>query len=312
MLGYTARRLLAIIPVLLFATLLIFILAEQAPVDLAQIRAVETGRTVAEERKELGLDRPVVVRYVEYIGDVLRFDLGKSGKTGQPVFEAIRQRLPRTAGVAILSLFFSLLIAVPLGVLAAVRRNTTVDRLLTSGAVVFMAIPSFVVAVFLLQVVANDWGWLPPTGYAGITSGVGEFLRYTTLPALALAGIPAAELTRQIRGAMIDALEEDFTRTARAKGLRSPSVLGKHVGKNAAIPVLTVLGLNVGRVVGGAVIIEHIFNTRGFGSLGVESVLSADMQMLQGIVLVSTIIVVICNLLVDLSYGYFNPRVRAT
>ena len=312
MLRYTIQRVLALVPVLAVVTMLVFVFTEQAPVDLAQIRAVETGRSVEVERHELGLDRPLVVRYFDYVGDVLQGDFGESGITGQPVAQAITQRLPRTAGIAVLSLLFSLLIAVPFGVLAATRRNSVLDRLLTGGSIAFMAVPSFLFAVFLVSVLSNSWGWFPPTGYAGITSGLGEFLRFTTLPALALSGIPAAELTRQIRGSLIDALEEDFTRTAKAKGLRPRQVLGKHAAKNAAIPVVTVLGLNVGRIIGGSVIVESIFNVRGFGSLGVESVLNSDIAMLQGIVLVGTLVVVVCNLLVDLSYGYFNPRVRAT
>jgi peptide/nickel transport system permease protein len=314
-LRYLAGRLLTVLPLLLLLTVVVFLLVEIAPGDPAAIIAGPEAphETVEAIRRELGLDQPLVQRYLSYIGHVVTGDLGTSYLTDEPVTTVIGRALPRTASIAALAVLISVLLSIPLGIIAALNRNRLADRMVTGGAVFLLAVPPFVLAAFLINWFALSGARIfPPTGYAPLSDGFGEWLRHATLPAIAIATISLAELTRLARGSLVDALEEDYVRTARAKGLNRRWIVGKHAAKNAAIPYVTILGLNIGRIIGAAVIVEAIFNIHGFGQLGVDSVVGRDLPTMQGVVLISGVIVLTMNLLVDVSYGYFNPRTRAT
>ena len=313
MLRFVTKRLLALVPLLLLLTVVAFALVQLAPGDPARIILGPDASPAAVERlrAELGLDRPLLIQYVSYLADVARFDFGVSPVTGEDVTTLVARRLARTATIGAYALVLTTLLSIPLGTIAAVWRNRWPDRVTTGGAILLMAVPSFVLAALLVSYLAvGGPGWFPPTGYVAPTEDLAGWLHHATLPAIAIATAPLAELVRQARGSMIDALEEDYVRTARAKGLSPLSVVAKHAAKNASVPYVTILGLNAGRVLGMTVIVEQIFNIRGFGLLGVETVLQRDFPTLQAVVLVSGVVMLVANLAVDLSYGFLNPKVR--
>lgn len=312
MLRYVGRRLLVAIPLLLLVGLFVFLLLDLTPGDAASRVAGDTAtpEQIVEVRERLGLDRNVFVRYGEWLGDAVQGDLGESLTTPQSVGEAISQRIPVTASLAGVALGLTVVCGLPLGALAALRPNSLIDRTVTAMAALAMAIPPFVVGLILVVVFAVRYGWLPATGYVAFDESPVEWFKHLVLPGIALAAIPTAEVARQLRGALVDALGNDYIRTARAKGLRESAVVGKHALKNAAIPVVTVLGLQASRILAGSVTVEFIFVVPGFGRLAYDAVIARDIPMIQGVVMVSAAVVLIVNLLVDLSYGYFNPRVR--
>ncbi|MFC9838799.1 ABC transporter permease [Rhodococcus sp. NPDC127530] len=311
---FAVQRILLVVPLLLILTLLVFLLVRASPGDPAATIAGPdaTAESIAEIRTDLGLDRPLPVQYISYVTDLAKGDLGTSFTTRQPVTEMIGERLPRTLSIALLAMLLSIGLSIPLGVFAASRPGSRLDRAITAGSALAIAIPPFVFAAVLILLLALGSGALfPPGGYAPMSMGFGEWLRYATLPALALALVGLAELTRVLRSSMVEAFEQDYIRTARAKGLGRSVIVLKHAGKNAASVYLTVLGLQIGRVLGAAVIIEAMFNINGFSQLGYEAVLNRDLPTLQGVVLVSGAVVLLVNLAVDLSYGIVNPRIRA-
>lgn len=312
MIRFIGKRLLLAVPTIILVTLLVFVLMELSPTDPAAALAGDnpTPERLAELRHMLGLDRPFHTRYLEWGWHALQGDLGVSPVTHQSVISDLMFRLPITASLVVLALFFSLAMGVILGTLAAIYKGGVIDWVMNSIANLLMAIPPFVAAVLLVLFLAIMSPVFPATGYANLSEGIGPWLQYSTLPAISLGIIPGALLTRQVRGALIDAMEEDYVRTARAKGLRRWSVVGKHAAKNAAVPVVTVLGLVVTQMFGGAVVVERIFAIPGLGSVSVESVLNGDLITLQGLVLIVAVLVTVVNLAVDASYGYFNPRLR--
>ncbi len=309
---FIGKRLLLAVPTIILVTLLVFVLMELSPTDPAAALAGDnpTPERLAELHHMLGLDRPFHVRYLEWGWNALRGDLGVSPITHQSVISDLMFRLPITASLVLLALIFSLIMGVGLGTIAAIYKGGPIDWIMNSIANVLLSIPPFVAAVLLVLFLAIMSPVFPATGYANLTAGLGPWLQYTTLPALSLAIIPGALLTRQVRGALVDALEEDYIRTAKAKGLKRRMVVGKHAAKNAAVPVVTVLGLVITSMIGGAVVVEKIFAIPGLGSVSVESVLNGDLITLQGLVLLVALVVTAVNLLVDASYGYFNPRLR--
>ncbi|MFC0863160.1 ABC transporter permease [Sphaerimonospora cavernae] len=312
MIRFIGKRLLLAVPTVVLVTFLVFVLMELSPTDPAVALAGDnpTPERLAELRHMLGLDRPFLERYFDWGLHALQGDLGTSPVTHQSVISDLMARLPITASLVLLSMIFTLVIGVGLGTIAALKKGGIVDWITNSIANLLMAIPPFVAAMLLVLFLAISNPIFPATGYATLGAGLGLWLEFMTLPALSLAIIPAALLTRQVRGALVDALEEDYVRTARAKGLRRTMVVGKHTAKNAAIPVVTVLGLVVTQMVGGAVVVESIFAIPGLGSVSVDSVLKGDLVTLQGLVLLVAVAVTVVNLLVDASYGYFNPRLR--
>jgi peptide/nickel transport system permease protein len=312
MLRFAGRRLLAVIPLLLILTFVAYVLVDLIPGDAAASVAGEQASPEELEsiRTYLGLDDPLPVRYARFLGNVAQGDLGSSIINSQPVSETITRRLPVTVSLVIVTLLLIIVVAVPLGTLAALRPNGVFDRGVTIVAGIVLSVPSFVMGLVLVTYLALNRSWFPATGYQPLAEGVFGWLQHLILPAIALALHPIAELTRQTRGAMREILDEDYVRTARAYGLRGSAIVSKWAGKNAAITVVTVLGLMAGRLIGGAVVVESIFNLPGVGTLAIDAVTARDISMIQGIVLLAGVVVIIVNLLVDLSYAWFNPRVR--
>ncbi|HMG44230.1 MAG TPA: ABC transporter permease [Acidimicrobiales bacterium] len=312
MVALVGRRLLAMVPTLLIVSLVVFFLLDLTPGDPARILAGETAtpEQVLDTRARLGLDRPLLDRYGDYVGGVFTGDLGDSFFSNRPVLDEIGRAFPITASLALAALGLAVLVAVPAGLLAALRPGGPLDRLVSAVSAFALAVPPFVIGVLFVVFFAVENSLLPAVGYVPFADDPGEWARHLVLPAIALAVAPAAELARQTRGALADALSRDYVRAAQAKGLPRRIVVLKHAAKNAAIPVVTVLGLQIGRVIGGAVVVEQVFALPGFGTLAIQAVKNSDYPMIQGIVLVSGLTVILVNLAVDLSYAYFNPKVR--
>jgi peptide/nickel transport system permease protein len=311
-LKYAGKRLLAIIPILLIVSFISFSLVELAPGDAAAAFAGDqaTSQQIAEVRHALELDKPFASRYVSFVHRAATGDLGSSLFNSQRVTKIIGDRVWTTISLVVVALFFAFILGASAGIYAALHRGSLVDRLLSVVAGLALAVPSFVASIFLLRWFALERNWLPAGGYADFSAGPAEWFRHLVLPASALALFPAAELARLVRTSVADTLGRDYIQTAIAKGLPFRKVVAKHSLKNAAIPVVTVLGVQTGRLLGGAVIIEHIFNLGGLGDLTVNAVVTHDVPIIQGVVLFSAVVVIAINLLVDLSYAYFNPKLR--
>ena len=314
MLRFMAQRVLLAVPVIVLVSLFVFLLLDLLPGDAAVAIAGEnaTPEQIADTRERLGLDLPLPERFWDWFTAALHGDLGTSLYTGQSVGGAVAERLPVTASLAVVALLMAVVVGVPLGALAATRPGSRVDRVVGVAGSLAMALPPFVIALVLVVVFAIRLAVLPATGYESIADGgVGVWLSHLLLPAVAVAALLGAELARQTRGALLDALSQSYVRTARARGLKPLSVVGKHALKNAAAPVVTVLALQAGHVLGAAVTVEFVFAMPGFGSLAVDAVNQRDVPMIQGVVFTSALVVLVANLLADLAYGYLNPKLRA-
>ncbi len=308
MLRYVARRLAYLVPVWLGISILAFALALLAPGDpvrqVLQAGGIDapSAEQVIAMRKELGLDRPAPVRYLVWLGDAVRGDLGTSYRTGEPVLQALADRFPRTAQLALLGVALGLLIAVPIGVLSAILRDTAVDQLARLGALIGASLPSFWLAYLLILFFAVQLRLLPVAGASEP--------RHVVLPALTLAIGAAASLTRLTRSAMLEELFQDYVRTARSKGLRERAVVVGHALRNALITIVTVTGIRFAALLGGAVIVETIFAWPGIGRYVVDAIFNRDYPTIQGFVLFTGTVVLLTNLLVDISYVWLDPRVR--
>ncbi len=309
---YMCRRIAAAIPILILVGLITFLLIHLTPGDPAAVVAGENASAEAIEaaRHRLGLDQPFLLQFWHWLSAVMVGDLGTSFTSGRPVTELIFDRMPITLSLTAGSTLIGVGLAVPLGVFAAINRGSYLDRLTIFGTSLGIAAPEFFIGLLLVLVVALNLGWLPATGYIPFSEDPVEYVARLTLPSLTLGVGLAAELARQVRGAMIDVLSRDYIQTARAKGLSSFSIIVKHALKNAAIPLVTVLGLQIRRLLGGAVIVEQIFAMNGVGSLAVRAVFLRDLPVLLGVALTTATVVLFVNLLVDMSYGYFDPKVR--
>jgi len=314
MLRLAARRLLKVIPLLLLVSFISFGLLNLVPGDPAVQIAGEfaTDDQVEAIRADLGLDNPWPVRYASWLGNVVRGDFGESLFSKVSVGTQIWGRLPATVSLLGLALVISALIGIPAGTIAGWREESRLDRFLTVGTTVGVAIPVFVAGPILILAFSLKLQWLPATGFVPITENPIDWLRSLLLPAVALALTGAAEIARQTRAGVIDVKKQDFVRTAQANGLATWQVLGKHTLKNAMIPVVTVVGLQIGRLFGLSVLIEQLFNIPGLGSRLVTAVFENDVPFIQGTVLILGTVIVLVNSAVDISYGYFNPRVRAS
>lgn len=311
MVSYLGRRVVLMVPVAFLVSIGVFLLIHLIPGDPARIMLGEsyTPAALAALHRRLGLDQPLPVQYLDWIGGVLRGNLGQSIQTGQPVTQAIVQHLPVTVELGLAALIWSTVVSVPLGAIAAMRRGTAVDWLASAMGVLGVTVPSFTIGLLLILVVGVALRWLPAGGYIPFTQQPRANFRDLILPALTLGTYSAAVTLRFTRSAMIDVLGQDYIRTARAKGASWLVVLRGHALKNALIPVLTVIGLQVGNVIQGAVITETIFSWPGIGQLAVNSILSRDYPVVQGIVLVVTIAYMLVNLLVDVAYAVVDPRI---
>lgn len=299
-----ARFVSALIAILGVITI-VFLLIHLVPGDPVEVMLGESshGADRVALHHALGLDRPLVEQWFAYLCDLLRFDFGSSLYSQRPIAEILRERIPATAALALGGLCTALLIAVPLGVAAALKRGTYLDRIATGIAVLGISVPNFWMGPLLVIVFAIWLGWVPVAGYSGPSSLV--------LPSLTLGTALAAILSRMIRTTVLDVIDEDFTRAARAKGLGEAAILWRHVAPNAALPILTVVGIQLGGLLGGAVITETIFAWPGLGRLSVEAIMQRDYPVLQACVLLISITYVLVNALTDVMYAMIDPRIRA-
>lgn len=307
------RRTLVSVPILLAVAFVVFMMLQVAPGDPARRAAGGEGASteqVAAARERLGLDDSLVQQFGDYLGGLVTGDLGRSFFSNQPVIEAITARLPVSVSLMAGALVLALVLALPAGALAAVRPGGLTDRLVMAAATAGVALPSFFIGLLLAYLVGIQLEWLPATGYVPLEEGFGPWARSLILPWLTLALAAAAEISRFLRASLRDVLNQDYVRTARAKGLPTSMVIRKHAMKNAAIPVVTVIGLQIRFLLGGTIVVEEVFGLSGLGSLAVKAVLDRDYPIIQGIAITSALVVVVVNLLVDLSYGYFSPKVR--
>jgi len=312
MLAYSIRRVLTTIPVMLFVALFVFSLLYIAPGDPAAIIAGDqaTPADIARIRVSLGLDRPFLVRFGDWLWHVLHGDLGTSIFTNLPVTHMIAQRLEPTISLMVLTLILSIVIAIPMGVVAAWKQGSWIDRLVMALAVFGFSTPVFVVGYILAYIFALKLGWLPVQGFTPISQGLWPFLRTLILPSVALGLIYIALIARITRATMLDVLSQDYVRTARAKGVGQSAILYVHALKNAAVPIVTVIGLGVALLISGAVVTETVFAIPGLGRLTVDAILQRDYPVIQGVVLMFSFAYVIVNLIVDLLYTLFDPRIR--
>ena len=298
---------MAIVAVIVFSLLYL------TPGDPAAVLAGEQATTADIERlrTSLGLDEPYLARFGQWLGGVVQGDLGTSIFSRRPVMDLIVQRLEPTIALSVASLAIAVLIAVPLGVVAAWRSGGIIDRLAMSFAVLGFSLPVFVLSYLLIALISVELKWLPVQGYVPIAYGFGPFARHIVLPAVSLGIVNAALIARITRTTMLEVLHQDYIRTARAKGLPVRRVLVRHALKNAAVPIVTVIGIGFALLISGVVVTETVFNIPGLGRLTVDAILRRDYPVIQGVILVFSATYVIVNLLVDLSYRLFDPRIRA-
>ena len=312
MYAFLARRLLATIPVLAIVAVLVFLMLRLTPGDPAAILAGDAANTeqIAQIRAGLGLDRPIVVQFGIWVGKLLSGDLGESFYYKQQVTALIAQRIEPTLSLAALTIVIAVLVSVPLGVLAAWRFGSAFDRLLMGFSVMGFSVPVFVLAYILIWLVSLKLGWLPVQGYQRLADGFWPYLRHLLLPSITLSIVYVALIARVTRASVLESLGEDYIRTARAKGLPEARVLVRHALANAAVPIVTVIGIGIALLIGGVVVTESVYAIPGLGRLTVDAVLARDFPTIQGLILFFSFVYVLINLLVDLSYVFFDPRIR--
>jgi len=334
MILYIIRRLLNLLPVLLGITLLVFAFLHLIPGDPAVVMLGEraTPEQVEVLRKQLGLNQPLPLQYLTFLENLLRFDLGRSIISGVPIVEEIKTRWSATFELSVAAMLVGIILGIPAGVLAAVRKNSAVDNLTMSGSLLGVSMPVYWLGLLLIYLFAVHLHWLPPSGRISIDEGFSfqpitgfyvldallllnfqvlkDVLSHLVLPALTLSTIPLAIIARITRSAMLSVLSQDYIRTARAKGLLERSVIFQHALKNALLPVVTIIGLQFGTLLGGAILTETIFSWPGIGSWIYEGILARDYPVVQGGVVFVAVAFVLINLLVDLSYVFLDPRIR--
>jgi peptide/nickel transport system permease protein len=310
--SYIARRVGQLVPVLLIVSAVVFFVFRIIPGDMAIMRLGQNAdpASITAMRKLLGLDRPLYVQYVEWLGNAAHGDLGTSYINEQSVTSLVLQTFPATLELAILGMLLGLLLSVPMGLLAALRRGTWLDHVARVLALVGFCMPRYWLAVLLISLLAVQVGWLPPAGYADLSADPGDNLRHAALPVLSLGLTIAAVQMRFLRSSLLDVLSQDYVRTARAKGLSPGTVALRHALKNALIPFVTIVGLEMGSLLGGLVVVEQIFSWPGIGWLMINSITQRDYAVVQGSVLFIAAGVVVINLVVDVLYGYLDPRIR--
>lgn len=316
MLRFLLQRLLALIPVLFIVAVIVFLILRLTPGDPAAVIAGNSASNddIERIREQLGLNQPLWSQFGIWLSGVLRGDLGYSFYLNRPVTELILQRIEPTLSLAFGTIVLAIFVAVPLGTLAAWRMGGWLDRLLSGFAVAGFSVPVFVVGYLLIYLFAIELQWLPVQGYRRLfgeeSQGIGTWARQLVLPWLTLATIYVALIARVTRASVSEALTEDFIRTARAKGLTERAVLLRHALPNAAVPIATVIGIGIALLIGGVVVTETVFAIPGLGSLTVDAVLNRDFPVIQGVVIFFSVLYVLVNLLVDLSYLLFDPRIR--
>ncbi len=309
---FLLRRLAATVPVLLIVSVLVFLMLRLTPGDPAAVLAGDAASTdqIAQIRENLGLNRSIPEQYLIWIGKTLTGDLGESFYYKTKVTTLIGQRLEPTVSLALITITIAVLLAVPLGVVAAWRFGSWLDRALMGFSVLGFSIPVFVLAYLLIWGVSMKLGWLPVQGYQRLSNGVGNWLYHLVLPSATLSVIYIALIARVTRASVLETLGEDYIRTARAKGLPEIKVLLRHALANAAVPIVTVIGIGIALLIGGVVVTESVYAIPGLGRLTVDAVLARDFPTIQGVILLFSFVYVAINLLVDLSYVFFDPRIR--
>ena len=310
MFAYIVRRVLATIPVMAVVALFVFSLLYLAPGDPAAVIAGDqaTPADIERIRASLGLDRPYLVRFGAWVWDIMRGDLGTSIFTNLPVSTMIAQRIEPTLSLMVVTLLLAVSVAVPMGVVAAWRQGTVIDRAVMGFAVLGFSVPVFVVGYVLAYVFALELDWLPVQGYTPFSRGFGPWIENLILPAIALGTVYIALIARITRATMLEVLQQDYIRTAKAKGVGQRSILFLHALKNAAVPIVTVIGIAL--LIGGAVVTESVFAIPGLGRLTVDAILRRDYPVIQGVVLLFSFVYVLVNLVIDLLYTLFDPRIR--
>jgi peptide/nickel transport system permease protein len=312
MVSYILRRVLSTLPVMGIVALFVFSLLYIAPGDPAAVIAGDQASPADVERirQSLGLDRPFLVQFGSWLWNILHGDLGTSIFTNLPVAKMIAQRIEPTFSLMAITLVLTILVAVPLGVVAAWKAGSWVDRTIMAFAVFAFSLPVFVVGYVLAYVFALQFEWLPVQGYTPLTAGVWPWLKNLILPALALGSVYIALIARITRASMLEVLQQDYVRTARAKGLGQRNILFVHALKNAAVPIVTVIGIGIALLIGGAVVTESVFAIPGLGRLTIDAILRRDYPVIQGIVLLFSFLYVLVNLMVDVTYTLVDPRIR--
>ncbi|WP_119417875.1 ABC transporter permease [Desertibaculum subflavum] len=312
MLIFIARRLIATIPVLAMVAVFVFLMLRLTPGDPAAVIAGDsaTSEQVEEIREKLGLNRPLISQFVIWSAKSLQGDFGESFFFKKTVAELIVQRIEPTLALSVCTIVLAVLIAIPLGVLAAHRSGGWIDRVVMGFSVLGFSVPVFVVGYLLIYVFAVQLNWLPVQGYRSFTDDLGEFLLRMILPSVTLAIIYVALIARITRASVIEVLGEDYIRTARAKGLTDRVVLMRHALRNAAVPIVTVIGIGIALLIGGAIVTESVYNIPGLGRLVVDAVLARDFPVIQAVILMFSFVYVLINLVIDIAYSFFDPRIR--
>lgn len=313
--GFVLRRVVALVPTLIFASLIVFLSVRLIPGNIIDLMLTENDLSASKQTREqlevaLGLDTPLYIQYFKWIGGVIQGDLGRSLWTSTPVVEQIVSRLPVTFELGFLAIIAALVVGVPIGVYAALRQDTLGDYSLRTFSILALAIPSFWAGTLVMVFPSIWWGWSPPVRYIAFSDNPIGHLQLMIIPALILATTPSAIVMRLTRTMMLEVLRQDYIRTARAKGLSTTTVVVRHALRNALVPVVTLIGLQAPVLFGGAVILEQIFVIPGMGLLLLDAVSARDYPIISGVFLVTGVSIVFINLLVDLSYGWLDPKVR--
>ena len=312
MLTYIARRLLATVPVMGMVAAIVFAILRLTPGDPAAIIAGDsaTPAQLEEIRRHMGLDKSIYIQFFLWLGQLLRGDLGSSLISGVPVVGMIADRIGPSLALGTSTILFTVIIAVPLGVIAAWRRGTLLDRAVMAFSVFGFSVPVFVTGYLLIFFLSIGLGWFPVQGYRPLAAGIWPFYQRLVLPTLALSTIYVALIARITRTSILDVMDEDYIRTARAKGVKESAVLMRHALRNAAVPIATIIGIGMAMLISGVVVTESVFNLPGLGRLVVEAVLARDYPVIQGLILLFSFIYILINLVVDVLYTVFDPRIR--
>lgn len=314
MIPYLVRRFLLAVPTLLLISAFVFFAVRLAPGNVIEIQLGEAGhlnpQQIEAAREELGLDEPVVKQYLVWLGNILQGDFGTSLWNGRPVLDQIRERFPLTAEIALASVVVSLIVAIPVGIISALKQETAVDYTFRLVAILGVAAPNFWIAILIWTLPAIWFGWTPPLGYRSLGEDPTGHLLQVFLPAIVLGTYLGGTSMRLMRSALLEVLREDYIRTAKAKGLGANTVVVRHALRNALIPVITVVGLQFGYLLGGTVVVEQVFALPGLGRLTLDSILNRDYTQLQANILLYGVIIVLVNLMTDVLYGVIDPRIR--
>lgn len=312
MISYIARRLLATVPVMAMVALIVFAILRLTPGDPAVVLAgdMATPQQLVQIRTQMGLDRPIHLQFVGWLGQLVRGDLGVSLTSQLPVTQLIADRMGPSIALAVGTIVLSVIVAVPLGVLAASRHGSLLDRCVMAFSVFGFSVPTFLKGYLLILLMALQLDWLPVQGYKPLSEGFLAFAERLVLPVISLSASYIALIARISRTSILEVIGEDYIRTARAKGLKENTVLMHHALRNAAVPIITIIGVGVAALISGVVVTESVFNLPGLGRLVVESVLARDYPVIQGLILLFSFICILINLVVDILYTVFDPRIR--